>query len=116
MRVPVLLTPAESAELHCLDLRRGAPLWRQPRRDRLHVAGILTEAILSFLGVGLPLHRRLQLLLPALDLAFLHDDLLLELLEPHEEPDGERDGLVEEALNFLELLFLFELPPDHLLG
>jgi outer membrane protein assembly factor BamB len=39
----VLLTPGESQELHCLDLRRGTPVWRQPRRDRLHVAGVVDE-------------------------------------------------------------------------
>jgi len=37
----VLLAPGESAELHCLDLRSGSLVWRQPRRDRLYVAGVV---------------------------------------------------------------------------
>ena len=37
----VLLTPGESQELHCLDLRRGTTAWRLPRRDRLSVAGVV---------------------------------------------------------------------------
>jgi outer membrane protein assembly factor BamB len=37
----VLLTPGESQELHCLDLRRGATAWRLPRKDRLYVAGVV---------------------------------------------------------------------------
>ena len=37
----VLLTPGESQELHCLDLRRGTTVWRVPRKDRLYVAGVV---------------------------------------------------------------------------
>ena len=37
----VLLTPGESQELHCLDLRRGTTQWRLPRKDRLYVAGVV---------------------------------------------------------------------------
>ena len=37
----VLLTPNESDELHCLDLRQGTLLWKIPRKDHLHVAGVL---------------------------------------------------------------------------
>jgi len=36
-----LLTPGESQELHCLDLRQGTTAWRLPRRDRLFVAGVV---------------------------------------------------------------------------
>ena len=37
----VLLTPGESQELLCLDLRRGTTVWRLPRKDRLSVAGVI---------------------------------------------------------------------------
>lgn len=37
----VLLTPGESQELLCLDLRRGTTVWRLPRKDRLYVAGVV---------------------------------------------------------------------------
>lgn len=37
----VLLTPGESQDLHCLDLRRGTTVWRLPRKDRLSVAGVV---------------------------------------------------------------------------
>jgi len=37
----VLLTPGESQELHCLDLRRGTTAWRLPRKNRLYVAGVV---------------------------------------------------------------------------
>jgi outer membrane protein assembly factor BamB len=37
----VLLTPGESQELHCVDLRRGTTIWRLPRKDRLYVAGVV---------------------------------------------------------------------------
>ena len=37
----VLLTPGDSQELHCLDLRQGTVVWRLPRKDRLYVAGIV---------------------------------------------------------------------------
>ena len=35
----VLLSPGESQELHCLDLRRGELFWKVPRKDRMFVAG-----------------------------------------------------------------------------
>jgi len=35
----VLLAPAESPDLHCLDLRRGELVWKTPRKERLFVAG-----------------------------------------------------------------------------
>lgn len=37
----VLLTPAESESLHCLDLRTGALRWSVPRGDGLCVAGVV---------------------------------------------------------------------------
>jgi outer membrane protein assembly factor BamB/tetratricopeptide (TPR) repeat protein len=37
----VLLTPGESQDLLCLDLRRGTTVWRLPRKDRLYVAGVV---------------------------------------------------------------------------
>ena len=36
-----VLTPAESQDLLCLDLRRGTTAWRLPRKDRLYVAGVV---------------------------------------------------------------------------
>ena len=37
----VLLTPAESEALHCLDLRTGGVRWSVPRGDALYVAGVV---------------------------------------------------------------------------
>jgi outer membrane protein assembly factor BamB len=37
----VLLTPHDSAEVHCLDVRTGAVRWKLPREGRLHVAGVV---------------------------------------------------------------------------
>ena len=37
----VLLTPTESDELHCLDLRRGTVLWKIAKKDYLHTAGVV---------------------------------------------------------------------------
>ena len=37
----VLLTPTESDELHCLDLRRGTVLWKSAKKDYLHIAGVV---------------------------------------------------------------------------
>jgi len=37
----VLLTPAESETLHCVDLRSGAVRWSAPRGDALYVAGVV---------------------------------------------------------------------------
>lgn len=36
----VLVTPPESAEIHCLNLRTGALVWKHPRADALFVGGI----------------------------------------------------------------------------
>lgn len=36
----VLLTPVESDELHCLDLKTGALLWKRPRDDGLYLAAV----------------------------------------------------------------------------
>lgn len=36
----VVLTPQESDELYCLDLRTGEQKWKIPRKDRLSVAGV----------------------------------------------------------------------------
>lgn len=33
----VLLTPAESTELHCLDLVQGSLMWKRPREDGLYI-------------------------------------------------------------------------------
>jgi outer membrane protein assembly factor BamB len=41
----VVLSPPESTELHCLDLRDGHPRWTAPRGDGLYVAGITDEAV-----------------------------------------------------------------------
>ena len=35
-----ILTPRESDELHCLDLRSGAVAWKVPRKESLYVAGV----------------------------------------------------------------------------
>jgi len=37
----VILTPAESEQLHCLDLRSGAVQWTRPRDGGVHVAGVV---------------------------------------------------------------------------
>ena len=42
----VLLTPPESSELHCLDLRDGRLLWSAPRRDGLYVGGVADGRVL----------------------------------------------------------------------
>lgn len=36
----VLLTPVESDEIHCLDLRTGELLWHRPRADGLYLAAV----------------------------------------------------------------------------
>jgi outer membrane protein assembly factor BamB len=36
----VLLTPPESAEIHCLDLASGKLLWKKPRDKSIYLAGI----------------------------------------------------------------------------
>lgn len=42
----IVLTPRESDELHCVDLRSGAVLWKQPRRDGLYVAGVVDGRVI----------------------------------------------------------------------
>ena len=37
----IVLTPRESDEIHCLDLRGGSVLWKAPRQDGLYVAGVV---------------------------------------------------------------------------
>ncbi len=37
----VILTPHDSDQLHCLDLRDGSVRWKQPRGRRLSVAGVV---------------------------------------------------------------------------
>ncbi len=39
----VLLTPVESDELHCVDLRTGELLWKQPRGDNLYLAHVYKD-------------------------------------------------------------------------
>lgn len=41
----VFLTPVESDELHCLDLRTGSLLWKAPRADGLVIAGADRERV-----------------------------------------------------------------------
>ncbi|MFM8803186.1 MAG: PQQ-binding-like beta-propeller repeat protein, partial [Planctomycetia bacterium] len=50
----ILLAPAESQELLCLDLRRGDVVWRLPRKDRLYVAGVVDgrAIVVGRRGVG----------------------------------------------------------------
>ena len=42
----VILTPNESDELHCLDLRRGTVLWKAPRKDLLQAAGVFENRVI----------------------------------------------------------------------
>lgn len=35
----IVLTPRESDEIHCLDLRTGSVVWKAPRQDGLYLAG-----------------------------------------------------------------------------
>lgn len=42
----IILTPRESDELHCVDLRSGGVVWKQPRRDRLYVAGVVDGRVI----------------------------------------------------------------------
>ncbi len=39
----VLLTPPESAEMHCLELSSGKLLWKKPRESSLYLAGVDRE-------------------------------------------------------------------------
>jgi outer membrane protein assembly factor BamB len=41
-----LLAPAESPDLHCLDLRRGELAWKAPRKERLFVAGAVDGRVI----------------------------------------------------------------------
>jgi outer membrane protein assembly factor BamB len=64
----VLLTPRESDELHCLDLRAGTVRWKMPRGDRLlYVAGVVDGRVIAVgrdevealaLDTGRPLWKR----------------------------------------------------------
>lgn len=36
-----LLTPSESAEVHCLDLRSGTVSWKRPRKESRTIAGVV---------------------------------------------------------------------------
>lgn len=42
----IILTPRESDEIHCVDLRSGAVVWKQARRDRLYVAGVVDGRVI----------------------------------------------------------------------
>jgi len=42
----IVLTPRESDEIHCLDLRTGSIAWRQPRKEGLYVAGVIDGAVI----------------------------------------------------------------------
>lgn len=41
----VILTPHDSDELHCIDLRSGSLVWRRPRGDASQVAGVAGDAV-----------------------------------------------------------------------
>jgi len=41
----VLVTPRDSTELHCIDLKRGRLLWRKPRAQGLYVAAVHQGAV-----------------------------------------------------------------------
>lgn len=41
----VFLTPGESDQLHCLDLRTGAVKWTRPREDGLYLAGVVADRL-----------------------------------------------------------------------
>ncbi|MBX7166472.1 MAG: PQQ-binding-like beta-propeller repeat protein [Pirellulales bacterium] len=40
------LTPAESQELHCLDLLEGSLVWKAPREDGVYVAGVHGDSLI----------------------------------------------------------------------
>jgi tetratricopeptide (TPR) repeat protein len=42
----VLVTPVDSAELHCLNVIDGKVLWRKPRQDSLRVACVYREKVI----------------------------------------------------------------------
>jgi len=41
----VILTPAESDEIHCLNLADGTLVWKKPRLDSLYVAGVVDGVV-----------------------------------------------------------------------
>lgn len=41
----VILTPAESDDMHCVDLRSGASKWVRPRDEGLYVAGVVGDRL-----------------------------------------------------------------------
>lgn len=47
----VLLTPAESDDLHCLDLFDGSLCWKQPRGDSLYLGCVLDNRVI-LVGTG----------------------------------------------------------------
>jgi tetratricopeptide (TPR) repeat protein len=47
----VLVTPAESDELHCLDLLDGSVLWNKPRGDSLYL-GCVQDGVVLLVGRG----------------------------------------------------------------
>ena len=42
----IILTPRESDEVHCLDLRSGSVAWKQPRKEGLYVAGVVDGRVI----------------------------------------------------------------------
>ncbi len=48
----VVVSPRESNELHCLDLRSGRLVWKRPRNQGLYVAGILDGRVIVVGGRG----------------------------------------------------------------
>ena len=41
----IILTPRESEEIHCVDLRTGSLAWKQPRKEGLYVAGVVDGSV-----------------------------------------------------------------------
>lgn len=48
----VVVSPRESDELHCLDLRSGRLVWKRPRKQGLYVAGIVDGRVIVVGGRG----------------------------------------------------------------
>ena len=42
----IILTPRESEEIHCVDLRTGSIAWKQPRKEGLYVAGVVDGGVI----------------------------------------------------------------------
>jgi outer membrane protein assembly factor BamB len=42
----IILTPRESEEIHCVDLRTGSIAWKQPRKEGLYVAGVVNGGVI----------------------------------------------------------------------